>query len=68
MSGVGWNTISELIWLDNIGSYIEKGRFKFTKREILEGYLKSCKKRVNWGSIDKNKCITHANKLLFACK
>jgi len=63
----GWDTERELQYIrKGIGFYTtpEQGSVKAHIKAILEGYIKACKKRVNWGQIDKDAVIKAANSRL----
>jgi len=58
------STENEIKFINNLGTYRPKDQRKESREELLERYLSSCAKRVNWGYIDKSECIRFAKKEL----
>ena len=65
-----WYTRDEKKFLEGIGTYNDKNsEIKFTTKEkLLEGYLKGCQKRVDWGDLDKGEIIEFAKEQLAELK
>lgn len=61
------STINEIAFIRNLGMYRPKEKRKETRAELLDSYLSSCAKRVNWDDIDKSECIKIAKKELKKC-
>lgn len=54
---IPWGTQAEINFLKTIAD----------NEKALRGYIQGCKKRENWGSIDKKAVIVKAKELLRAC-
>ena len=60
-----WSNELEIAWLDNIGNRVPEHMVgKYTKRQFLLGYIKSCKNRKDWNKIKKDSVLEHARSLL----
>jgi hypothetical protein len=62
-----WGTTKEIKWLETIGDTANKSLENQTnepKIKFLSGYIKSCKNRIEWGTIDKVLCLKRANEIL----
>ena len=46
-----WQTICEINHVKQKTGLVSRSR-RYTRLEVLEGYLEGCKKRQNWGPID----------------
>lgn len=56
-----WGTESEIAFIDGLGTHTtESRRITMPRVALLEGYIKSCDKRVRWGKIDSQKVLIHA--------
>lgn len=60
------STENEIKFINNLGTYRPKEKRRETREELLDRYLSSCSKRVNWGNIDKSECIKFAKRELKA--
>lgn len=58
------STENEIKFINNLGTYRPKEKRRESREELLDRYLASCAKRVNWGNIDKAECIRFAKKEL----
>ena len=61
------STRNEIAFIRNLGMFRPKEKRKETRSELLDSYLASCAKRVNWDDIYKSKCIRFAKKELKKC-
>ena len=59
-----WTTENEKEWLNNIGQHNKNRRNNLTVSHALQFYLEASKKRVNWGSMNKEEVIAYAENLL----
>jgi len=57
-----YGTCDEINFLEKIGSYRQYQ--KFTRKELLEKYLKACSIREIWNNINKEKIIEFVNQEL----
>ena len=50
-----WGTVSEIVWLEDIGTHRPKERNQFPKsrEEMLRLYAEAARNRVDWGRIDR---------------
>ena len=60
------STENEIKFINNLGTYRPKEKRRETREELLDRYLSSCSKRVNWGNIHKSECIKFAKRELKA--
>lgn len=68
MSNTSWGTEAEKAYLNRIGRYAERAGLNVpVRKELLKGYLRACANRTNWGRIDRNSVMGHANVLLMNC-
>jgi hypothetical protein len=75
-----WTTENEIAFIHGLGRYKwrprkdpETGRvmpkYKFSRRKMLDRYLRSCKRRVDWGDMDRLSVIEAAELALAnACR
>lgn len=68
-SSTQWQTADEINYLNNIGTFRadykpEQPPTAAKKRRLLAGALRGYSKRSEWGRIDSEKVIAHAQKLL----
>jgi len=55
-------TTAELRFIKRMGTFSEAvAESRITRRDLLEGYLKAFDKRVEWGSIDRERCLKLAH-------
>lgn len=59
-----WTTENEKEWLNNIGQHNKNRRNNLTVSHALQKYLEASKKRVNWGSMNKEEVIVYVENLL----
>lgn len=57
------STENELDFLDRIGRHCEY-RSEVRRMNALEGYIAAAKKRTDWGSVDKDRVIAYALRLI----
>ena len=61
----GWSTDRELEYIDRIGMHMtEDQAYKTSRKQLLEGYIASAHARTDWGKINKEAAIAHAEKQL----
>lgn len=55
-----WTTKDEINFIKNLGMGKHRRPPTATREKLLEGYVKGCKLRKNWGSIDPVEVYTFA--------
>lgn len=61
----GWSTDRELEYIDRIGMHMtEDQAYKTSRKGFLQGYIASAHARTDWGKINKEAAIAHAEKQL----
>lgn len=65
-----YTTWNELKFIQYLGSWGIKRHVKSgaTREELLERYLRSCKRRYHWGDIDRDAVMIEAARLLYEYK
>jgi len=58
---IGWSTNDEIEFLNGIGTF---GITKKDPLKLLKGYLYGIEERTDWGRIEKDIVIAHAEKLI----
>jgi hypothetical protein len=59
-----WTTEDEIAFI----AYLGKRLGRFDRDKLLQGYIKGCERRINWGGIDRAKVVIFANEGLQWCK
>lgn len=62
-----WNTDDELLYIDEIGTSHEACR-NIPKKTLLQKYLRSLYKRVDWGNLDRKRILTYLVRKIKATK
>ena len=59
------STDRELEYIDRIGMHMTEGQaYKTSRKKLLEGYIASANLRTDWGKVNKDAAIAHAEKQL----
>lgn len=64
--GSKWDTADEIMYLDQIGQRHESTR-PISTAIMLSYYVAAAKQRSDWGSIDREKAVSYARRLLKDC-
>lgn len=57
-------TQDEISYLSRIGSFHERVRHTTDRETLLQNYINSAKKRIDWDGMDKKAILVHAKKCL----
>lgn len=72
-----WTTADECEWLDRLGraerinvrpSFAGEARPVKTRKELLAMYVKNIRNRYDWGQMDREVCLRHAQASLVRMK
>lgn len=63
-SKMSWGTDSEKTYINHIGTYAVNSSKRLPRTVALANYLVACRRRTNWGNLDKNVIMEHAQRTL----